>query len=130
MSQTLRILLVEDQADLRELMADVFASLGMDVASATDAEGALALLDAGPAFDVLFSDVYMPGRMSGAELGMHVSRQYPQLRVILASGHGRHQLPELPAGAEFVQKPFSLGQVARMLQACQAQPATTEGDVR
>lgn len=120
MSQPLRILLVEDQADLRELMVDVFAGLGMQVQSAGDATTALELLRQGHAFDVLFSDVYMPGQMSGAELSIRVCKQFPDLRVILASGHARHQLPELPANVEFVQKPYSLSQVIRMLQSTKA----------
>jgi CheY-like chemotaxis protein len=116
MSQPLRVLLVEDQADLRELMADAFTGLGMEVATAADADDALSLLRQGMAVDVLFSDVYMPGQMSGAELAMRVCRQFPQVRVILASGHGRQQLPELPVKVEFVQKPYSLAQVTGLLR--------------
>ncbi len=116
MSQPLRILLVEDQADLRELMADAFTGLGMQVVAAADANSALSLLKEGTAVDVLFSDIYMPGQMSGAELAMRVCKQFPEVRVILASGHGRHQLPELPASVEFVQKPYSLAQVIRLLR--------------
>lgn len=116
MSQPLRVLLVEDQADLRELMADALAGLGMQVATAADANTALSLLDAGPVVDVLLSDVYMPGQMSGAELAVRVCSKFPEVRVILASGQGRHQLPELPASVEFVQKPYSLAQLIGLLR--------------
>ena len=70
MSKPLRILFVEDQADLRELMSDVFVQMGMEVVTLADAAAALELLAEGPQVDVLFTDVYMPGQMSGAELSM------------------------------------------------------------
>lgn len=116
MSQPLRVLLVEDQADLRELMADALTGLGMQVATAADAASALSLLDAGTIVDVLLSDVYMPGQMSGAELAVRICGKFPEVRVILASGQGRQQLPELPVRIEFVQKPYSLAQVVGLLR--------------
>lgn len=117
MTQPLRVLFVEDQADLRELMADVLTGLGMDVHVAPDAQHAFDCLNSGRAFDVLFSDVYMPGHMTGAELSIRAARLFPQIRVVLASGHSRQQLPELPASVEFVQKPYSLSQVVDALRA-------------
>ncbi|WP_337054402.1 response regulator [Pseudoxanthomonas sp. USHLN014] len=116
MSKPLRILFVEDQADLRELMSDVFVQMGMEVVTLADAAAALELLAEGPQVDVLFTDVYMPGQMSGAELSMRVAQRWPQVRIVLASGHARHQLPELPPGVQFIQKPYSLQQAARLIR--------------
>lgn len=116
MSKPLRILFVEDQADLRELMSDVFVQMGMEVVTLADAAAALELLAEGPQVDVLFTDVYMPGQMSGAELSMRVAQRWPQVRIVLASGHARHQLPELPSGVQFIQKPYSLQQAARLIR--------------
>lgn len=106
----LRVLLVEDQADLRDLLADVMQDRGMEVRTVGNAHAAMELLDAGYACDVLFSDVHMPGEISGAQLGEHVARTLPAARVILASGHPPFKLPPLPAGAHFLQKPFRLNQ--------------------
>jgi len=115
MSAPLRVLLVEDQSELRDLLADVMEGMGMDVRTAQDGDSAKALLDDGYACDVLFSDVQMPGAISGAELGEYVVRQRPQARVILASGHPRFKLPAMPASAHFLQKPFRLNQFMELV---------------
>ncbi len=116
-SKSLSVLFVEDQDDLRELMSDVFKQMGMQVRTAPDAMAALDMLSEGPQVDVLFTDVYMPGRMSGAELSMVASQRWPDMRIVLASGHARHQLPQLPDCVRFVQKPYSLQQAARLISA-------------
>ncbi|SEL16404.1 Response regulator receiver domain-containing protein [Pseudoxanthomonas sp. GM95] len=123
MSKPLRILYVEDQVDLRDLMADVFADMGMDVKLAADAQTAFEMLTSGTEVDVLFTDVYMPGQMTGAELSLRVQKMMPHIKIVLASGHSRHQLPPLPSEIEFVQKPYSLGQVIKMLQTFQSAAA-------
>ncbi len=109
-ADALRVLLVEDQADLRDLLADVMQDRGMDVRTVGNAHAAMDLLASGYTCDVLFSDVHMPGEISGAQLGEHVARVLPDARVILASGHPPFKLPPLPAGAHFLQKPFRLNQ--------------------
>lgn len=109
-AEALRVLLVEDQADLRDLLADVMQDRGMDVRTVGNAHAAMDLLASGYVCDVLFSDVHMPGQISGAQLGEHVARILPDARVILASGHPPFKLPPLPAGAHFLQKPFRLNQ--------------------
>lgn len=116
----LRVLLVEDQADLRELLADVMQDKGMDVRTVGNADAAMELLQSGYACDVLFSDVQMPGQISGAQLGDYVARTLPQARVILASGHPRFKLPPLPPGAHFLQKPFRLGQFFELIEGADA----------
>jgi DNA-binding NtrC family response regulator len=123
MPQALRVLFVEDQADLRELMAEVFSDLGMHVRTAPDAESAYQMLLSGIEIDVLFSDVYMPGQMTGAELCMRVLKLLPQVRIVLASGHARHQLPSLPGEIDFIQKPYSLDKVVKLLRGGLAQVA-------
>jgi len=112
----LRVLLVEDQEDLRELLADVMQGMGAQVSTAADAGEAMALLQGGYCCDVLFSDIHMPGALSGTDLGAYVSQHLPQAVVILASGHPRFQLQPLPAGALFLQKPFRLDQFMQLIQ--------------
>jgi len=112
----LRVLLVEDQDDLRELLADVMEGMGAEVSMAADASQAMAMLREGYCCDVLFSDIHMPGGLSGTDLGLYVSQHLPQATVILASGHPRFQLPPLPAGALFLQKPFRLNQFMELIQ--------------
>jgi len=116
MSAPIRVLLVEDQEDLRELLSDVMQGMGAEVITAENANVAMALLNDGYRCDVLFSDIHMPGTLSGADLGEYVSRALPDATVILASGHPRFQLQPLPSGALFLQKPFRLNQFMDLIQ--------------
>lgn len=122
MSGPRRVLLVEDQFELRDLLADVLQELGMDVRTADDGQSALRILDGYPC-DVLFSDIHMPGPTNGLELAAQFMDARPQARVILSSGHPRFQLPPLPAGAHFLQKPFRLGQFTELVRRDLPSPA-------
>lgn len=116
MSTPMRVLVVEDQEELRDLLADVMKDMGMDVRVAGTGDEAMALLRDGYTCEVLFSDVHMPGATSGAELAAFVARQLPLAMVILASGHPRFQLPALPERAHFLQKPFRLAQFLELVR--------------
>lgn len=110
----LRILLVEDQAELRNLLEDYLNDIGVEVRTAVNVDEAMDVLREFPC-DVLFSDVHMPGQSNGIELANHVNDVRPEARVILASGHPRTQLGSFPAGAEFLQKPFRLSQFMALI---------------
>ncbi|HYG07997.1 MAG TPA: response regulator [Stenotrophomonas sp.] len=116
MTAPMRLLLVEDEEDLRELLADVMEGTGAEVRTAATASAAMELLESGYRCDVVFSDVHMPGPTSGADLAEYVARTLPQTAVILASGHPRFQLQPLPAGTQFLQKPFRLAQFMELIQ--------------
>lgn len=84
----LRVLLVEDNDELATVTAELLRSHGLQVAHAAQAAEALRLLDAQPAtrFDVVLSDVVMPGEMDGLALARQIRRQHPALPVVLISG--------------------------------------------
>ncbi|PPU69523.1 response regulator [Xanthomonas pisi] len=116
MTESLRLLMVEDQEELRELIGEALRDAGITVDTADDAQGALRMLrDSGP-YDVVFSDIRMPNGMSGIELSEQVAQLLPQARVILASGFAKAQLPPLPAGVDFLPKPYRLRQLIDMLK--------------
>jgi len=105
-----RILLVEDEPDLRGALRRVLLERGYDVSDAPDAESALDIAASSPPFDLVLSDVVMPG-MSGPELLERLSAT----RALLISGHLSH--PSLrgrtpPAGVALIRKPFDLGVLA------------------
>ncbi len=112
----IRVLMVEDQTDLREMIGLALRDLGIDVATTADAHEAAALLKGEARFDVVFSDVSMPNGMSGIELSEHVAREQPQARMILSSGYARSQLPPLPEQVEFLPKPYRLRQLVQLLK--------------
>ncbi|WMJ68982.1 response regulator [Stenotrophomonas sp. 24(2023)] len=111
----IRVLMVEDQSDLREMIGLALQDFGIDVETTADAHGAVALLQGDARFDVVFSDISMPNGMSGIELSEHVARDQPQARMILSSGYARSQLPPLPEHVEFLPKPYRLRQLVEML---------------
>lgn len=99
-----RILLVEDEVVLRMSVSDMLVRLGCLVAGVGSAEQALDLLMRDGSFDLLLTDLGLPG-MSGEELAAEVQRRFPRLPVVIASGYGR---PEGQAdGHQFITKPYS-----------------------
>lgn len=108
------ILFVEDEPELRLLIGDTLQDLGHQVQLAVDALEATRFL-AQAAYDVVISDVTMPGGVSGIELAELVRDSYPASKVILVSGHARMQLPPIPPSVEFLPKPYRMSQLLALL---------------
>jgi PAS domain S-box-containing protein len=83
---TERILLVEDDPTVLALTLDLLTGLGYQVTSATNAGEALEVLKSGAAIDLLFTDVVMPGGVSGVSLARAARELRPELQVLLSSG--------------------------------------------
>ena len=99
-----RILLVEDEVLLRMSTTDMLERLGCSVSAVGSGEAALEALTRGDEYDLLVTDVGLPG-MSGEELAVKVRELFPALPVVIASGYGR---PGLQAeGMQFISKPYS-----------------------
>jgi CheY-like chemotaxis protein len=99
-----RVLLVEDEVLLRMSTADMLEQLGCSVVGVGSGEAALELLAQKGDYDLLVTDVGLPG-ISGEELATKVREQYPSLPVVIASGYGRPSLQG--EGIQFVSKPYS-----------------------
>ncbi|OBV38746.1 PAS domain S-box-containing protein [Janthinobacterium psychrotolerans] len=108
-----RILLVEDNADAREMTMEMLNMLGHTVHGAASAEEAVPLL-ALPGLEILLTDISLPA-MSGLELARLARAGSPPLAVILASGHGWAASVAHGSGARFLQKPFGLEELAGVL---------------
>ena len=102
------ILLVEDEAALREIAHKVLAREGYRVLVAADAEEGVTLAGTAPfPIDLLLTDVVMPG-MSGVELARSLRTKRPNLRVLLMSGYPGDDLSgELRDNQRFLRKPFT-----------------------
>jgi two-component system, NtrC family, sensor kinase len=81
------VLIVEDDEAVRETAREALASLGYRTPVASDAAGALAILRRGEPVDLLFSDVVMPGGMSGVELAREARRLRGDVKVLLTTGY-------------------------------------------
>jgi len=109
------ILFIEDEEALRGLIGESLADIGHEVAIAAYGREAIQLLANGT-YDVVISDVSMPGDISGVDLAELIEERYPHIRVILVSGHARAQLPPIPTAVRFLPKPYRLAQLIELLQ--------------
>ena len=112
---TARVLLVDDDADVREVVVSMLEELGYQIDEAPDADTALArLADPGqPRIDVLLSDIVTPGRMDGVGLAQEAQRRYPDLRILLATGYTERIAAE--HGLQVLAKPFTSQTLAEAL---------------
>jgi len=108
------VLFVEDDALVREAVARALDESGFEVMVAEDGEAALRLLDAAARRpDVVFSDVVMPGQVSGIDLAAILRQRYPSLPVVLASGYTEQQIA-VP-GVQVLAKPYTIEQLVALL---------------
>jgi CheY-like chemotaxis protein len=110
-----RILLVDDDLDVREVAAATLKSLGYAVVQADGGRAALTLIDTGEAFDLLMTDLAMP-HMRGADLAVEVRRRRPDLPVLVITGYGD---PGTLHGYDAVlRKPFKGAELAAKIEEC------------
>jgi PAS domain S-box-containing protein len=111
-----RLLLVEDDASVAAVALELLAGLGLEVSAAENGPQAVELLKREP-FDILLSDVVMPGGMTGIELARLCARDHPDMRVVLTSGYAGEDVDAALADAPwpFLRKPYSGEQLARIL---------------
>ncbi len=105
------VLVVEDEAALRELISRVLGGLGYEVVVAGSGQEALALVRGrGVPPDLLLTDVVLPGGMQGNRLAAELRVTWPDLRVLYMSGYTRNAIVHggrLDEGVSFLEKPFS-----------------------
>jgi two-component system, response regulator PdtaR len=110
------ILIVEDEFLLRLDSAETIESAGFEVVQASNADEAIAILQARPAIHVVFTDVQMPGSMDGLKLARFVRDRWPPIRILATSGLVRVGADDLPAGSVFLPKPYRGAQVVATLR--------------
>ncbi len=121
----IRVLLVEDEALIRVMITDFLGDEGFEVTEARDGEEAFRLLDTVGGFDVLFTDVRMPGMLGGIDVALRARRQHPGLPVLIVSGYSAElttRLGALEPAAVFLGKPYRLRQVADTLKRLARKP--------
>jgi two-component system, cell cycle sensor histidine kinase and response regulator CckA len=116
---TENILLVEDDPSLRTMMSGFLKSLGYSVVEADNGEAAMEMMkDAAHLVELLITDITMP-KMSGRDLADRLVTKFPKLRVLYISGYthdGAVQTRALGASETFLQKPFALSELSRMIR--------------
>ena len=107
------VLFVEDDALVREAVDEGLRAAGFKVRIAVNGEEARALLERDAAVDIVFSDIVMPGSVSGIDLATLVRERWPALPVVLATGYTDRRV-SIP-GVKILAKPYDLEQVIGLL---------------
>jgi len=114
-----KVLLVEDDALVREHVATQLRELGYDVTVVPEAAKALDALRAQPGFDLLFTDIVMPGGMNGLDLAGEARALHPGLRVLLTSGYTENALSQhgaMEPGVLLLKKPYRRRDLAEAIR--------------
>ncbi|MGA8937450.1 MAG: ATP-binding protein [Pseudolabrys sp.] len=112
------ILIVEDDDGVRQYASEILRDLNYQVIEAKDSATALRLLDADKKFDLLLTDVVLPGK-NGRELATEVENRRPRTRVIFMTGYSRNAIVHhgrLDPGTELIQKPLVERVLARKIR--------------
>jgi CheY-like chemotaxis protein len=113
------VLVVEDDPALRKVIVSFLDEQNYQVAAAPDGSEALAILDESGPFDLLLSDIILPGEFSGQELAKEITRRQPSIKILLMSGYASDAFEERARPADYanlLQKPFSMGALARKMR--------------
>lgn len=134
----MRVLVVEDDAAVRDTVVNMLDHLGHEVVSARDASAAMTLVESGLPIDLLFTDVVMPGPLSSTDLAERARRIRPGLRVLFTSGYTEKALlhgGRLDDAVQLLSKPYSREALQRKIDqvlgdAAPASDAATESGDR
>ena len=105
-------LVVDDDALILMESTGILEDAGFQVLEAMNVAQALQVLERHHGeIDLLFTDVQMPGGATGFDLARRTAESWPDIAIVVASGHVRPNPGDLPDGATFIGKPFSAGMI-------------------
>jgi signal transduction histidine kinase/CheY-like chemotaxis protein len=113
------ILIVEDDALVREYVVAQISRFGYHTMAAGNAAEALAIIDGPERFDLLFTDVIIPGGLNGRQLATEALKRRPELKVLYTSGYTENAIVHhgrLDAGVLLLPKPYLSSDLARMIR--------------
>ena len=110
-----QVLLVEDDAEVAALTREMLSHLGFNVIHAASPDAALGALANARNIDIVFSDIMMPGGISGLELAREIRRRRPGLPIVLTTGYSVSAAGTINAEFRLLTKPYSLEALADAL---------------
>jgi PAS domain S-box-containing protein len=120
------ILLVEDDDMVRMYAEDLLCGLGYQVTTAADGPEALRVLEEQEAFDLLFTDIIMPGGMNGRQLAERAMALQPAMKVLYTSGYTENAVihhGRLDPGVNLLSKPYRRAELAERVRVILDEPA-------
>lgn len=121
-----KVLFVEDDPLVRETVTLALSAAGFDLQVAQSGKDALQLLESGHTFNLVFSDIVMPGGISGIDLANIIRERFPDTRIVLATGYSERRI-NLP-GVRLLAKPYSMTDVVALLNNELMQNANKQDD--
>jgi CheY-like chemotaxis protein len=128
---TERILVVEDEPAVRAAVVQQLTSLGYTVAEAANGSAGLELLGSRQTYDLLLTDVVMPGPVNGKALAEKAIKLSPNLRVLFMSGYSGDAISTLGSlnpGTILLSKPFRKADLAQAIRNALASPESRQAD--
>jgi CheY-like chemotaxis protein len=111
------VVVVEDEAMIRLVVADALIDAGFEVLEARHAEEAVTVLQIeAPRVHALFTDVDMPGEMNGIMLAHHTRRSWPWISLLVTSGLASPEAADMPVGTRFIPKPYDIASITRHIR--------------
>ena len=107
MDGAIKVLVVEDEPFIRLAAVGLVEEAGFVALEATNADQAIAVMEANPDVRLVFTDVDMPGTMDGVKLAHYIRGRWPPVQLIVASGKAIVTENDLPKGTRFFSKPYA-----------------------
>ncbi|TAL87455.1 MAG: PAS domain-containing sensor histidine kinase [Rhodanobacter sp.] len=119
------VLVVEDDHDVRQIAGSMLRNLGYRVLEADKGRTALKMIEQHRSVDLVFSDVIMPGEMSGFDLARAIKAEHPRIPILLTSGYTGQQGPleAVHGDAKILRKPYSQIDLSIAVRAALQPPA-------
>ncbi|WP_420140035.1 ATP-binding protein [Sphingomonas sp.] len=116
------VLVAEDDDHVAELVCEMLGELGYAAHRVTNATEALLLVKDGTPFDLVLSDMIMPGKMNGLELARQVSKHRPDLPVVLMTGFSEAAASAAAEGFPLLAKPYTMESLGETLRQARLAP--------
>ncbi len=117
MRPDIKVLIVEDEALLRLVLADQLHERGYKTVEASNATEAISVLERAEDIEAVFVDVEMPGSMNGLLLARFISKEWPDIKIVVTSGRAEPVSDQMPVGTIFLPKPRRIMDMQRAFTA-------------
>jgi CheY-like chemotaxis protein len=110
-------LIVEDQPFVGLVASDILRESGYATFHAFDAADAAQMLDDHPEIEVMITEAQLPGEVTGLELCRRVSRERPDVQLVVTSAGEPLRADDVPLGARLLRKPYASGELRTLIAA-------------